>query len=199
MGTYQDIESAYLMIEPLDNAELDKFYHKYKGFFDSFPEEDDDKNINKLRMLIDIACSYSFSNKHKEAISLIKHVKKHLQKNQIQSLNKELNNLCFFAGNSNLELKKYRSAFKAFYTYKPTDQEKPSIDLLIKLCRDKMIHQALFALVIFGLASCMVKYATKWFLPQYYKPAVDKLGWLSGLVLISYELMKTTLKQKKSA
>ena len=75
MYEFSKIEEEFLKIEPLNSIELNNFSKKYNEILLGLLS---DENPNKqliIKMLIEIACSNSFSENHKVAINLFNKIK----------------------------------------------------------------------------------------------------------------------------
>jgi hypothetical protein len=199
MTTFKELESEYLEIDPLDSNKLDRFYHKHMSILTTSIPADQGSERKRLSMLIDIGCSYSFAYKHQEALTVFRQVKRKMNAEVNSSLPDNLNQMHFCTGNSNLALKNYLAAWASFRLHEPGNKDKPSLDLLIRLCRDKFFNKILLTFAILGLLILTIKYSTKWFFPDYYSATIDRLGWPGAIALFSYGLFNRTTKRKNTA
>lgn len=199
MKDFHDIEKEYLRLEPLDNLALEKYYNNHIDYFHQIKIDNTEQFYKSLNILIDIACSYSFADRHKEAIKLINQIKK-LIPNEIPTVLKQnVNQLYFCGGQSHLALKKYRQALSNFKAYKSTNKDTKDIAILKKFCRDNIQNRILLILAGFGLTILIVKYSTQYIFTDYQSNIIDKLGWFGALTLIAYGLFTKSTKKKNTA
>lgn len=199
MTTFKDIEIEYLKIEPLDNFKLDKFYLKHIDFFAHVDKDNKEQFEKTLKMLIDITCSYSFSNRHYETITIIDKIKPLLSHNNVSDIGDSVNQLYFCGGQSYLSLKYYRHSLKYFNAYRPTNQEKHSIEKLKQLCKDHLFNRALKIIGLSGLTILIVKYSIKYVFTDFYSSTIDMLGWVGAVTLLAYGLLTMSTGKKNTA
>jgi hypothetical protein len=108
MIPFEEIESAFLKIEPLDYAALSEFYHVHKTTLWSGLESKNYEKEVSLKILIEIICANSFEAKHNEALFLYSKIKPYL------TATTDTNNLFFCIAQSYYTLKNYWLALVYF-------------------------------------------------------------------------------------
>jgi hypothetical protein len=184
MYEFSKIEEEFLKIEPLNSIELNNFSKKYNEILLGLLS---DENPNKqliIKMLIEIACSNSFSENHKVAINLFNKIKPYLETNQVDHF--QTNQIYFCLANSNFALKKYRQALIFFKKIEPTGHEKISNDKLIAICKTKIINNILLNPAYLGIFLLIFDYSIKWLFSNYYNSTISSIGVIGAVCLIPY-------------
>jgi hypothetical protein len=199
MTDFNDIEKEYLRIEPLDNIRLEKFYLKYIDYFNGLEKVNADYFQKSIKMYIDVACSYSFADRHSDALRIISRIKPHLSIDLTSDHNEDVNTLFFCAAQSNLALKNYRQALNNFNKYRPGNKDLESTEQLKQLCKDILLNKSLRIIAIMGLTILVVKYSTKYLFTDFHSTAIDNFGWIGALSILAYSLFTRSTGKKNTA
>ncbi|MES2727334.1 MAG: hypothetical protein V4643_09550 [Bacteroidota bacterium] len=184
MAKFSEIEKEYLNIKPLNHIELTAFYEKYKELLFNSLSEEDSNYQNTFKILAEIACANSFNENHKEALLLFSKIRPKLKNTQQEYL--LLNQIDFCTAQSHFALKNYRLALQHFKRYKPTVEEKNSLDKIKAICKTKLTSKLLFLLALLGVLLIVIKYSISWFFNDYFSQTIGLLSLIGTIFLIPY-------------
>jgi hypothetical protein len=182
MIAFEEIESAFLKIEPLDYAALSEFYHVHKTTLWSALESKSYEKEVSLKILMEIICANSFEAKHNEALFLYGKIKPYL------TTSSNTNNLFFCVAQSYYALKNYWLALVYFKKYKPTQNQKKDFDLIVSICNKEIVKKVLLYLSFIGYLLIAIKYITLWFFNNNYNNTISLLGLIGVVLLLPYYL-----------
>ncbi len=182
MIAFEEIESEFLKIEPLDYSVLSEFYQQHKtALLKGLESKSYEKEVS-LKILMEIICANSFEAKHKEALFLYGKIKPYL------TATTDTNNLFFCIAQSYYALKNYWLALVYFKKYNPTQSEKKNIDEIVSVCNKELTKKIILYISFIGYLLIAIKYITLWFFNNNYNSTISLLGLIGVVLLLPYYL-----------